>query len=100
METTDPGTPPALGFADVLHAVESWPTDQILALTRELAGSLTPDVRAAVVRELLGAGRSPIEAPGSRIRMSELRGSLPLPEGWPADIDARGLREMRLGEKH
>src|SRR3712207_3354235 len=87
-------TSPHLGLADVLHAVESWPPDRVLALSRELAASLPPEGRAFVVRELLRTDA--VTGPRPRVSMSEIRGSLPLPEGWPETIDAEGLGERRL----
>ena len=95
MATLDTANP-LLGVADILQAIESWPPDRRLALARELAGALPSEAREEVARELL-KGRDRPPHPGG---LSSLRGSIPIPDGWPPEIDASGVRERRLSEKH
>lgn len=99
MEPTQATTSRPLGLADVLGAVKTWPAEEVLALTRELVGTLPLEGREAVAREALAI---PEPAPQRKLPtkgdVSALIGMIAWPEEW-GEPDIKKLREERLREK-
>src|SRR5947209_18708946 len=100
MEPTQTATIRPLGRAEVLQAIQTWPSEEVLALTRELVGALPPEERAAVGREALAtpAPEVPRKLP-TKEDDEALIGMISWPEEW-GEPDVKKLREERLSEKY